>query len=148
VAGFAVVRAVLRWFGFKILSLWRRHIGPVFALCEALGGLSGLLVWFWWPPVVGRGCDGVALGLSAEGDRVCAGVRGLCLWRRHTRPSFALFAESRVAAWELVADGSSGTALVAGCDGAALGAGIPSETDASFGDTPTGPAALGTGVSS
>jgi len=26
--------------------------------------------------------------------------------------------------------------------------GIPSETDASFGDTPSGPAALGTGVSS
>jgi hypothetical protein len=44
--------------------------------CSRLGALNGLLMWFWWPPAVGRGLRGVALGLSATGDRVCRCQKG------------------------------------------------------------------------
>jgi hypothetical protein len=161
VAGFAAQRAVLRWCRFKILSLWRRHIWPVFALLEAWRALSGCSCGSsgrrrGWSQVamgrarsIGQGRPGVPvpkgcgwLCRSACSLRWC-GFKILTLRHRHTRPSFAVFAES-------------GGGLGAGCGRlrrvalAAMGRarrGIPSETVASFGDTPSGPAALGTGVS-
>jgi hypothetical protein len=125
------------------------------------GALSGLLMWFWWPPAVGHGLRWVALGLSAKGDRVCRCQRvvaGFAVQRavlRCAASRFLALAPAHPAFLRRVRRVLGG-GLGAGCGRlrrvalAAMGRarrGIPSETVASFGDTPSGPAALGTGVS-
>ena len=139
VAGFAAQRAVLRWCRFKILSLWRRHIWPVFALLEAWRALSGCSCGSsgrrrGWSQVamgrarsIGQGRPGVPVPRVVAGFAVQRAVlrwfrfKILSLWRWHTRPSFAV---SPSLGWRLGSWLRTAPAGGASCDGA-RGEGFP-----------------------